>query len=135
MIAVAESLARTFMDTWNQDGPAYGSAYWEDAELVDPTGQIWDGRDAIASMHIELWRGPASGSRVESCVRRVRPLNSRVMVVDLNVVVAGFAPPGAARNASGQIQARPKHVVEQRGGEWKIVASQNTLVAGLPPNI
>ena len=136
MMVVAASLARTFMDTWNrQDGPAYGSAYWEDAELVDPTGQIWDGRNAIANMHVELWRGPALSSRVESRVRRVRPLNSKVMVVDLDVVVAGFAPPGAAMNASGQIQARLKHVVEQRGDEWKIVASQNTLVAGPPPNI
>ena len=136
MMAAAESLARTFMETWNrQDGQAYGSAYWEDAELVDPTGQIWNGRDAIANMHVELWRGPASGSRVESRVRRVRFLNSKVMVVDLDVFVAGFTPPGAAINASGKIQARLKHVVEQRGDEWKIVASQNTLVAGLPPNI
>lgn len=136
MMATAESLARTFMVTWNrQDGPAYGKAYWGDAELVDPTGQIWDGRDAIVNMHVELWRGPASGSRVESRVRRVRPLNSKVMVVDLDVVVAGFAPPGAATNAGGQIQARLKHVVEQRGDEWKIVASQNTFVAALPPSI
>ena len=133
MMAAAESLAQTFMDTWNrQDGEAYGNAYWADAELVDPTGQIWDGRDAIANMHVELWRGPASGSYVESRVRRVRPLNSKVMVVDLDVVVAGFSPPGATINAKGQIEARLKHVVEQRGDEWKIVASQNTFVAGPP---
>ncbi len=136
MMAAAESLAQTFMDTWNrQDGAAYGNAYWDDAELVDPTGKIWDGRAAIANMHVELWRGPASGSHVESRVRRVRPLNSKVMVVDLDVVVAGFSLPGAAINAKGQIVARLKHVVEQRGDEWKIVASQNTLVAGPAPSI
>ena len=135
MVAAAENLAQTFMDTWNrQDGEAYGTAYWNDAELVDPTGKIWDGRDAIANMHVELWRGPASGSRVESRVRRVRPLNSKVMVVDLDVVVSGFSLPSAAINANGQIKARLKHVVEQRGGKWKIVASQNTLVAGPPPS-
>jgi len=135
MTAAAESLAQTFMATWNrQDGAAYGNAYWDDAELVDPTGRIWDGRDAIANMHVELWRGPASESYVESRVRRVRPLNSKLMVVDLNVVVTGFSLPGAALNAEGQIKARLKHVVEQRGDEWKIVASQNTLVAGPPPS-
>ena len=136
MMAAAERLAQTFMDTWNrQDGEAYGNAYWVDAELVDPTGQIWEGRDAIANMHVELWRGPASGSHAYSRVRRVRPLNSKVMVVDLDVIVTGFSLSGAAVNAMGQIEARLKHVVEQRGDQWKIVASQNTLVAGPPPSI
>lgn len=55
MNEAADSLARTFADTWNrQDGPGYGAAYWPDAELVDPTGAIWDGQTAIAQMHVSL---------------------------------------------------------------------------------
>ena len=135
MRTAAEQLARTFTDTWNgQDGGAYGEAYWPDAELVDPTGQVWDGRDAIAAMHVQLWDGPGSNTQVSARVRRVRPIGTRVMVVDLDVDVAGFSPPppGAAVLEDGKVKAHLKHVVEKRGGDWKIAASQNTFVAAMP---
>lgn len=136
MRTAAEQLARTFTDTWNsQNGAAYGEAYWPDAELVDPTGQVWDGRDAIAAMHVRLWNGPARNTRVCAKVRRVRPIGIAAMVVDLEVDVAGFspAPPGAAVQHDGNVKARLKHVVEKRAGDWKIAASQNTFVAAMPP--
>lgn len=136
MSSAAEQFARTFTDTWNsQNGAAYGDAYWSDAELVDPTGQIWDGRDAIAAMHVNLWDGPARNTQVSAKVRRLRPIGTEVMVLDLDVDVAGFspAPPGAAVQGDGKVKARLKHVVEKRAGDWKIAASQNTFVAAMPP--
>jgi uncharacterized protein (TIGR02246 family) len=132
MRAAAEALARRFADTWNsQDGIAYGDAYWPDAELVDPTGQVWNGRDAITAMHVNLWSGPARNTQVSARVRRVRPIGAEAVVVDLDVDVAGFSPdpPGAAVHADGNVKARLKHVVERRAGDWKIAASQNTFVA------
>lgn len=136
MRAAAEQLARTFANTWNgQDGQAYGEAYWPDAELVDPTGRVWDGRDAIAVMHVHLWNGPARDTQVSAAVRRVRPIGAEAMVVDLDVEVTGFSPPppGAAADANGKVKAHLKHVVEKRAGDWKIAASQNTFVAAMPP--
>jgi len=136
MRSAAEQLARTFTDTWNsQNGEAYGKAYWPDAELVDPTGQVWDGRDAIAAMHVHLWNGPARNTHVFATVRRVRPIGAEAMIVDLDVDVAGFspAPPGAAVHADGKVKAHLKHVIEKREGGWKIAASQNTFVAEMPP--
>ena len=133
--AVAKGLAETFARTWNaQDGEAYGEAYWLEAELVDPTGQIWDGRNAIAAMHVALWEGPARTTHVEARVRRVRPVEANILVVDLEVSVRGFAPapPGAAVQTDGTVEARLKHVVERRASEWKIIASQNTFVAAVP---
>ncbi|MEO8455870.1 MAG: SgcJ/EcaC family oxidoreductase [Sphingomicrobium sp.] len=136
MRTAAEALARTFTETWNtQDGPAYGEAYWPDAELVDPTGQVWDGRDAIARMHVDLWKGPAHTTQVSARVRRIRPIGTDAMVLDLDVDVTGFSPPppGAAVEPAGTVKAHLKHVVEKRAGDWKIAASQNTFVAALPP--
>jgi uncharacterized protein (TIGR02246 family) len=136
MRSAAEQLARTFTDTWNcQNGVAYGEAYWPDAELVDPTGQVWDGREAIAAMHVDLWSGPARVTQVAATVRRVRPIGTDAMVVDLDVDVAGFspAPPGAAVHAGGKVKAHLKHVVEKRAGDWKVAASQNTFLAAMPP--
>lgn len=136
MKTAAEQLARTFADTWNQqDGETYGEAYWLDAELVDPTGQVWDGRPAIAAMHVDLWNGPARDSRVSTKVRRIRPIGTNAMVLDLEIVVSGFSPPppGASVDQDGCVKARLKHVVEMRAGEWKIAASQNTFVAAMQP--
>lgn len=129
---VAQTFANTFATTWNEkDGLAYGEAYWPDAELVDPTGTIWQGREAIADMHVALWSGPARGTTVSAFVRSIRSLSPTLAVVDLNVAVTGFspAPPGAVADANGEVRTRLKHVIEQRGDEWKIVASQNTFVA------
>jgi uncharacterized protein (TIGR02246 family) len=138
MRAAAEQLARMFTNTWNdQDGEAYGEAYWPDAELVDPTGQVWDGREAIAGMHVHLWSGPARHTQVAAMVRRIRPIGTEAMVVDLDIDVVGFspAPPGAAVHADGKVKAYLKHVVEKRDGDWKIAASQNTLVAAMPSTL
>jgi uncharacterized protein (TIGR02246 family) len=130
--ATADQLARTFERTWNErDGAGYGTAYWPDAELVDPMGQIWDGRDAIIQMHVDLWAGPFSKTEVRARVRRIREVAPTVAVVDLEVSGDGFpVPPGDV--GAGKITARLKHVIEKRGGDWKIAASQNTFVAGLP---
>jgi uncharacterized protein (TIGR02246 family) len=125
--AAADELARTFERTWNErDGAGYGTAYWPDAELVDPLGQIWDGRRAIVQMHVDLWAGPFSNTAVCARVRRVREIAPTAAVVDLEISGSGFPnPPGR----SGDITARLKHVVVKRGSDWKIAASQNTFVA------
>lgn len=128
----AERLARTFAETWNRrDGPAYGEAYWPDAELVDPSGQVWNGRDAIIQTHVELWRGPARATHMAAHVRRVRPLGANLFVVDIDTEATGFSPPPPGA-PDGVVRTRLKHVVERRHGAWRILASQNTFVAGAP---
>ncbi|EHK54923.1 hypothetical protein MAXJ12_22201 [Mesorhizobium alhagi CCNWXJ12-2] len=134
MRAAAEELARVFTRTWNmRDGPGYGEAYWPDAELVDPTGQIWGDRDAIAQMHVDLWSGPGRTTEATARVRRIRPIGRDTMILDLDVEVKGFspAPPGAQEHGDRTIKSHLKHIVEKRGSDWKIVASQNTFVAAM----
>jgi uncharacterized protein (TIGR02246 family) len=132
--SIAEQLARTFERTWNdRDGSSYGTAYWPDAELVDPMGQIWNGRDAIVQMHVDLWAASFSKTVVRARVRRVREVGPTAAVIDLEVSGNGFpVPPGGP--GDGNITARLKHVIEKRGAEWKIAASQNTFVATLRPD-
>lgn len=111
--------------------PAYGEAYWPDAELVDPSGRISNGRAAIVQTHIDLWQRGKSTAR--TAVRRVRGLSADLMVVDIVTTVRGFAqlPPGARADGEGCVWSNLKHVAERRGGDWRIVASQNTFTA--PP--
>jgi uncharacterized protein (TIGR02246 family) len=130
----AEQLAATFAATWNaKDGPAYGMAYWPDAELVDPTGRISDGRDAIIKTHEELWAATGN-TQVSTTVRRVRPVSPTLMVVDITAVVRGFPapPPGGTADANGAVHSNLKHLAEKRGNEWKILVSQNTFLQPQP---
>jgi uncharacterized protein (TIGR02246 family) len=128
----AKQLADAFASTWNaKNGPGYGEAYWPDAELVDPSGLVWNGRDAIIKTHEELWA--ATGNTTASTtVRRVRPLSPTLMVVDITSVISGFPapPPGGTAGPDGRVYSNLKHVAEKRGNEWKIVTSQNTF---MPP--
>ncbi len=127
--AVGKQLAKTFADTWNRrDGRAYGNAYWPDADLVDPSGQVWSGREAIIQTHRDLWAGSAKATHMTAKVRRVRVLSPSLFVVDIDTAATGFLPPPPGA-PNGIVQTLLKHVVERRHGEWKIISSQNTFVS------
>src|SRR5919204_3362453 len=75
---VADAMVERFVDSWNRaDGAAYGENYWPNAELVNPSGAIVDGKAAIVKEHIDLWNGIFKGSRATGRVRNVRMLGSR----------------------------------------------------------
>jgi uncharacterized protein (TIGR02246 family) len=127
---VAESMLSRFVHSWNNaDGSAYGEGYWPDAELVDPTGKIWNGRDAIAQMHIDLWNGPFLQSRVRGFIRNIRRLGSSSMIVDVDLALSGVkeVPPGAAKDSEDVVHAHLKHIMEKRQSVWRIVSAQNTF--------
>jgi len=135
-----EALSR-FSQSWNSAAAGdtagatrYGALYWPDAELVDPSGLVWNGQPAIVQMHRELWAGPFRASRVNGSVRRVRSLSATLMIADfdMELALAGSAPPGLA-GPDGIVRTHLKHVMESRGGEWKVVAAQNTFVSPTPP--
>ena len=127
--AAAEQTIHRFVDSWNRaDGAAYGENYWPDAELVNPSGQIVSGRDAIAKEHVDLWNSIFKGGHMEAKLRRVRRLDASHIIVDFDPVLSDIAhpPPGAKGNT---IRTHLKHILEKRHGEWKVVAAQNTFIA------
>lgn len=127
--SAADRLASMFAESWNgRNGKAYGEAYWNDAELVDPSGQIWRGRAAIIQTHVDLWKGPARNTQMTAHVRRVQALSADLLIVDIDTAASGFSPPPPGA-PDGIVRTRLKHVVQKRGGEWRILASQNTFVA------
>ena len=132
-VQAANKLASVFADTWNRrDGRGYGEAYWPDAELVDPSGQVWNGRTAIVQTHIDLWKGPARASHMVAFVRRVRTLGPSLFIVDIDTSATGFSPPPPGA-PSGVVRTHLKHVVEKRLGQWKVLSSQNTFITPAAP--
>jgi uncharacterized protein (TIGR02246 family) len=133
--AAAEAMRTRFIESWNHaDGAAYGDGYWPDAELVDPTGQVWTGRAAIAQMHVDLWGGIFKGSRIGATVRTMRKLGPDVLLVDLDLELRDFQqrPPGSQADTCGVIRSHLKHILMQRQGFWRILSAQNTFVTPGP---
>lgn len=130
--AVAQAMVTRFVDSWNRaDGAAYGENYWPDAELVDPSGAIIAGRDAIVKAHVDLWAGPFKGSHIAAVVRRIKMLGANYMVVDFDVTLSGVRqlPPGSPPNANSVLRNHLKHILEKRHGVWKVIEAQNTFIA------
>lgn len=132
--ATAEAMLNRFVDSWNRaDGAEYGKNYWPDAELVDPSGQIVSGREAIVQEHVDLWAGIFKGSHITGKVRRIRMLGSKYMIVDLDLELSGIRdlPPGSPTGAQGVLRNHLKHVMEKRGRECKVLSAQTrSLQAG-----
>jgi uncharacterized protein (TIGR02246 family) len=131
--AAADATVRSFVDSWNRaDGAAYGENYWPDAELVNPSGEIVDGRAAIAQEHVDLWAGIFKGSRMAAKVRRVRRLDPNHIIVDFDTELSSVRelPPGSQNQGNNVLRTHLKHILEKRNGHWKVLSAQNTFIAG-----
>jgi uncharacterized protein (TIGR02246 family) len=139
--AIASQGLKVFVDSWNRaaagnmDGAqSYGTLYWPDAELVDPSGNIWSTSRDIVQMHVDLWNTAFKGSTVTGIVRRTRQLSPTLMIADFNLDLKVVGPlPPSIPNTNGIVKAHLKHVMERRGADWKVVAAQNTFDSGPPP--
>ncbi len=141
VVNAASGALAGFVESWNhaaagdvQAAARYGNLYWPDAELVDPSGRIWTGQAAIQQMHVDLWHTAFKGSNVKGSVRKTRRLSPTLMIADFDLDLALFkeAPSGITQT-NGVVKAHLKHVMERRGGAWKVVAAQNTFYSDVPP--
>lgn len=139
---IAESALKVFVDSWNKSAGGdsaghqlYGSQYWPDAELVDPSGNVWNDQASIVQMHVDLWGTAFKGSVVNGTVRRTRVLSPSLMIADFNLdlKVQGPLPP-TIPSSNGIVKAHLKHVLEKRGPDWKVISAQNTFYSDAPPS-
>jgi uncharacterized protein (TIGR02246 family) len=112
----------------SKDAAAYAAHFAVDAQLINPTGVLFSGREAIRNLHVFLFNGPFAGSTLTLAVRDIQFLTGTVAIVYLNLSITGYAflPPGVAVPADGVVRARVTWVVEKQGGAWQIVFQQNT---------
>jgi uncharacterized protein (TIGR02246 family) len=136
----AATALSTFIAAWNRAAAGdslgyaqYRSLYWSDADLVDPSGNVWTDQNGIVQMHVDLWSGPFKGSVVEGKVRKARRLSPTVLVADfdLTLKLAG-PPPPSGPGAGGPVKAHLKMVMTKRGSEWRTISSQNTFFTDSP---
>lgn len=114
--AVANAMVHRFVD-------------WADAELVDPSGQVFEGRSAIVRTHEDIWRGIFRGTRQKAVIRRITVLAPTVIVVDLDLELAGVhgLPPGAPGSVNHPLKSHLKQIMQKRGATWKVLLARNTF--------
>ena len=130
--SAANSMLSRFLNSWNRaDGQAYGENYWPEAELVDPSGAVVEGKAAIVQEHVDLWNGIFKGSHITGKVRRIRMLGRNYMMVDLDLEVSNVRqlPPGSPAYGDRVLRNHLKHILEKRNGACKVIAAQNTFIA------
>jgi uncharacterized protein (TIGR02246 family) len=137
---VASNALSRFIASWNRAAAGdslgyaqYRALYWPNADLVDPSGNVWNDQNGIVQMHVDLWNAPFKGSVVDGKLRKARRLSPTVLVADfdLTLKLVGPAPPGSP-GASGPVKAHLKMVMTKRGKEWKVISSQNTFFSDSP---
>lgn len=133
----ADSMLNRFVDSWNHaDGQSYGQNYWPDAELVDPSGIVLEGKGPIVQEHVDLWNGIFKGSHIKGKVRRIRMLGPNYMMVDLDLEVSNVRqlPHGSPAFPDRVLRNHLKHILQKRAGVWKVIAAQNTFIAPARPH-
>ena len=120
-----EQLVEEFESAFSaKDAVAYGDAYTENADFVNPVGAVTTGRAALVAQHAMLFAGPLAPATFTAELRDVDFLTGTSAVADVFTTLSGFAgppPPFTVVSPDGAVRSRTRWVVEKRGGEWEIV--------------
>lgn len=120
-----DSLTERFAQAWNaHDVAALGAVFDEDADFVDPSGNIWHGGAAIAAEHRRLFRGPLAQSSLRCQVAKARML-SRTSGIMYGI----WSMTGHTDERARYLPVRTGlwlFVVRRASGGWRIVCAQIT---------
>lgn len=140
MPITAEQPIRQLLDAqvaaWNAgDADGWCRDFVPDAAFVNILGMRFEGRDANAVRHGELFATIFKGSRLEARDVTIRTIGDAAAFADLVLDLTGFRalPPGIRPSAGdGVLSTRMHYAFEFTDGRWRIVLSQNTAVMPLP---
>jgi uncharacterized protein (TIGR02246 family) len=115
---------------WNAgDGTAYGAEFAEDATYVTFAGDVLRGRTAIAATHQFLFDGPLRGSRMSGTgAGEVRMITEDVAYVLVDGA-GGIRLEGQEELPDERVST-VSFLLRRDGGEWVVVAFQNTRSTG-----
>lgn len=117
---------------WNRkDAEAFCADFLEDASFINVRGDFVCGRNAIVKVHAFIFAGPYKDTRLDTQVDSIVYPAPTVAIVDTVMTVTGFSilPPGLVPTEPGTLRTRMRFVFVDRGGQWKIVAGQNTAIS------
>ena len=123
-------VVNAFAEAWNRhDMNAFAELFAEDAEFVNVVGLWWKGRAEIKSAHEVTHRSMFKNSRLSIQEIATRFPTPGFAIVRCRWTLEGHvSPDGAALPARNGVLV---HTMQEVGGVWRIIDSQNTdVVAG-----
>ena len=120
---------------WNAgDAAGLAATFVEDAEFINAMGRLFVGAEAIRAQHAITLAAQFKGSHTEGHIRRITFLSGTAAVVDVDNDLTRYEPvaPGSTTLKAIQQSGRHKRLVVKRGGVWRTILFQNTMVATTP---
>jgi uncharacterized protein (TIGR02246 family) len=120
---------------WNAgDAAGLAATFVDDAEFINAMGRLFVGAEAIRAQHAISLAGQFHGSHTEGHVRRITFLSGTAAVVDVDNDLTRYEPvaPGSTIMRAVQQSGRHKRLVVKRGGVWRAMLFQNTMVVPTP---
>jgi uncharacterized protein (TIGR02246 family) len=134
------AVARSLEAAWNaMDAAAFAAPFADDADFIDVLGRHHRGRAVIEAGHRQIFDTFYKGSTQTYTIEGVRFPAADVAVVFVHAVLRSFlAGPvddprrdsAAAAATPREDHARPTLVLHRHPAGWRIIAFQNTRVAG-----
>lgn len=122
-----DSLAERFTQAWNaRDIAALRGVFAEDADFVDPSGNIWHGGAAIAGEHRRLFRGALAHSSLRCQIAKVRMLSRTTATIHGIWSMTGHT--GERERFLPLRTGLWLFVVRREDAVWRIVCAQITDV-------
>jgi len=121
-LVAGEMLAR-LEDAWNRgDGAAFGAPFTDDASFVTVRGELHVGSTAIGGGHAGIFATIYAGSTNRMQLVEARAAGDAVVATSRHTLDVPAGP------LAGIHRATSTSVLVQRDGEWRMIASHNTLV-------
>lgn len=120
---------------WNAgDAAGLAATFVEDAEFINAMGRLFVGAEAIRAQHAITLAAQFRGSHTEGHIRRITFLSGTAAVVDVDNDLTRYEPvaPGSTEMRAVHQSGRHKRLVVKRGGVWRAILFQNTMVAPTP---
>jgi uncharacterized protein (TIGR02246 family) len=122
---ITETVVNKLEEAWNAaDGAAFAAPFASDADFVNIRGDLHTGREEIAAGHQHIFATIYADSTVRYSVRQARELEDGVILAHISGTLNVPGGPMA-----GETNALASIVLVEDGGEHRIAAFHNTVVA------
>jgi uncharacterized protein (TIGR02246 family) len=121
---------------WNAgDAAGLAATFVDDAEFINAAGLLFHGAEEIRTRHVISLAGQFLGSHTAGHIRRITFLSGTAAVLDVDNDLTRYEPvaPGSTTMRAIQQSGRHKRLVVKRGGVWRVLLFQNTMITVSTP--
>lgn len=129
-ISEIQGIIHKYTDAWNyHEGKGFGNDFTEDADFVNIFGMYFSGRVEIEERHVQILQNFLKGSHLKITDLNLREVQSGLVIAIVRWNLDGFRNPRSNMSQPGEkMDGIFTQVLIKSDGQWKITASQNTVL-------